>query len=39
MALMGMTSWVFKWYDPKTMTPAEIGDDFVRLIVDRPPYR
>lgn len=39
MALMGMTSWVFKWYDPGTMTPAEIGDDFVRLILERPPYR
>jgi TetR/AcrR family transcriptional regulator, cholesterol catabolism regulator len=39
MALMGMTSWVFKWYDPETVTPEQIGDDFVRLIVDRTPCR
>ena len=33
MALMGMTSWVYKWYDPTTGTPTEIGDDFVALIL------
>lgn len=33
MALMGMTSWVYKWFDPATMKPDEIGDDFVRLVL------
>jgi len=33
MALMGMTSWVYKWYDPATVTAAQIGDDFVALIL------
>jgi TetR/AcrR family transcriptional regulator, cholesterol catabolism regulator len=33
MALLGMTSWVYKWYDPATMTAEMIGDEFVRLVL------
>jgi AcrR family transcriptional regulator len=33
MAVMGMTSWVYKWYDPTSVTAAQIGDDFVALIL------
>jgi len=33
MALLGMTSWVYKWYDPATATAERIGDEFVRLVL------
>jgi AcrR family transcriptional regulator len=33
MALLGMTSWVYKWYDPAAMTAERIGDEFVRLVL------
>lgn len=33
MAIMGMTSWVYKWYDPASMRPEDIGDDFVTLVL------
>jgi AcrR family transcriptional regulator len=33
MALVGMTSWVYKWYDPGAMTAERIGDEFVRLVL------
>jgi len=33
MALMGMTSWVYKWYDPAAMSAERIGDEFVRLVL------
>ena len=40
MALMGMTSWVYKWYDPEVATAERIGDEFVRLVMGaRPPAR
>ena len=37
MAIIGMTSWVYKWYEPGGATPQEIGDDFVRLVLGRRP--
>jgi TetR/AcrR family transcriptional regulator, cholesterol catabolism regulator len=38
MALVGMTSWVYKWYDPAVITAERIGDEFVRLVLGaRPP--
>jgi len=33
MALMGMTSWVYKWYDPAVVTAERIGDEFARLVL------
>jgi AcrR family transcriptional regulator len=33
MALMGMTSWVYKWYDPAAVTAERIGDEFARLVL------
>jgi AcrR family transcriptional regulator len=33
MGLMGMTSWVYKWYDPAAMSAERIGDEFVRLVL------
>ncbi|HSR22763.1 MAG TPA: hypothetical protein VLW53_04385 [Candidatus Eisenbacteria bacterium] len=33
MGLLGMTSWVYKWYDPETATADRIGDDLVRLVL------
>jgi AcrR family transcriptional regulator len=33
MALMGMTSWVYKWYDPAVVTAERIGDEFVSLVL------
>lgn len=33
MALLGMTSWVYKWYNPATATADRIGDEFVRLVL------
>ncbi|MBO0681875.1 MAG: TetR family transcriptional regulator [Candidatus Dormibacteraeota bacterium] len=35
MAIMGMTSWVYKWYDPSSMLPEDIGNDFVRLVLEQ----
>jgi TetR/AcrR family transcriptional regulator, cholesterol catabolism regulator len=33
MALVGMTSWVYKWFDPSRTTPERIGDEFVDLVL------
>jgi TetR/AcrR family transcriptional regulator, cholesterol catabolism regulator len=33
MALMGMTSWVYKWYDPAVVSAERIGDEFARLVL------
>jgi AcrR family transcriptional regulator len=33
MAVLGMTSWVYKWYDPATMSADRIGDEFIRLVL------
>lgn len=33
MALLGMTSWVYKWYDPASMTADRIADEFVRMVL------
>ncbi|HZU17823.1 MAG TPA: TetR/AcrR family transcriptional regulator [Candidatus Dormibacteraeota bacterium] len=33
MALLGMTSWVYKWYDPAGASPEQIADDFVLLVL------
>jgi TetR/AcrR family transcriptional regulator, cholesterol catabolism regulator len=33
MALLGMTSWVYKWYDPSSMTVHEIADAFVLMVL------
>ncbi len=33
MALIGMSSWVYKWYDPASAGHELISDDFVRLIL------
>jgi len=33
MALVGMTSWVYHWYDTAAMTAERIGDEFVRLLL------
>jgi AcrR family transcriptional regulator len=33
MAMLGMTSWAYKWYDPATATAERIGDEFVRLVL------
>src|SRR5215469_14475605 len=33
MALMGMTSWVYKWYDPAVVSADRIGDEFARLVL------
>lgn len=33
MALVGMTSWVYKWYDPAVTTAERIADEFVRLVL------
>ncbi|HZV51938.1 MAG TPA: TetR/AcrR family transcriptional regulator [Candidatus Dormibacteraeota bacterium] len=33
MALLGMTSWVYKWYDPAGASPDQIADDFVSLVL------
>jgi AcrR family transcriptional regulator len=33
MALMGMTSWVYKWYDPAAVTAERIADEFTRLVL------
>jgi AcrR family transcriptional regulator len=33
LALVGMASWVYKWYDPAGMTAERIGDEFVRLVL------
>jgi TetR/AcrR family transcriptional regulator, cholesterol catabolism regulator len=37
MALLGMTSWVYKWYDPATMTADRIADEFVALVLGTRP--
>jgi AcrR family transcriptional regulator len=39
MALLGMTSWVYKWYDARSMNAEEIGDDFVLLLLRQSPPR
>ncbi|HXM58354.1 MAG TPA: TetR/AcrR family transcriptional regulator [Candidatus Dormibacteraeota bacterium] len=33
MAILGMASWVYKWYDPATASAETIGDEMVRLIL------
>lgn len=33
MGLLGMTSWVYKWYDPATASAGRIGDELVRLVL------
>jgi TetR/AcrR family transcriptional regulator, cholesterol catabolism regulator len=33
MALLGMTNWVYKWYDPSSMSVDQIADAFVRMIL------
>lgn len=33
MAIIGMSSWVYKWYDPASVTHDEIADDFARLVL------
>ncbi len=36
-AIIGMTSWIYKWLDPKRDDPEQIADTCVRLILgDRP---
>lgn len=38
MAIIGMSSWVHRWYDPARMDPADIADDFVRLVLGDQPW-
>ncbi len=33
MALLGMTSWVYRWFDPAGSPAGEIGDAFVHLVL------
>ena len=33
MAIIGMASWIYKWYDPATVTPEQISEDFIRLVL------
>jgi AcrR family transcriptional regulator len=33
MAILGMASWVYKWFDPATASAETIGDEMVRLIL------
>jgi AcrR family transcriptional regulator len=35
--LLGMTSWVYKWFDPQRDDPERIADTFVRLLFATPP--
>jgi TetR/AcrR family transcriptional regulator, cholesterol catabolism regulator len=32
MGLLGLTSWVYKWYDPESASAERIGDELVRLV-------
>jgi hypothetical protein len=34
-ALLGMSSWIYKWYDPAQDDWAALADDFVALVLHR----
>ena len=34
-ALLGMASWIYKWYDPAQDDWAALADDFVALVLHR----